>query len=80
MKSLNFSKCKSDVIEGTSNDKKIININIEEKATGEISAGAGVGTSGTLLTVGVENNYLGKGINLNTNATISDESLKGLFL
>ena len=81
LKSLNFFKnVKSDVIEGTSNDKKIININIEEKATGEISAGAGVGTSGTSFTVGVrENNYLGKGINLNTNATISDESLKGLF-
>tara|TARA_Y100000591_G_scaffold29273_1_gene21805 strand:+ start:4277 stop:6529 length:2253 start_codon:yes stop_codon:yes gene_type:complete len=81
LKSLNFFKTvKSEVIDGTNNDKKIININVEEKATGEISAGAGVGTSGTSFTVGVrENNYLGKGINLNTNATISDESLKGLF-
>ena len=29
-----------------SKDLKIININVEEKATGEISAGAGVGTDG----------------------------------
>ena len=81
LKSLNFFKSvKSEITDGTEKDKKIININIEEKATGEISAGAGVGTSGTSFTVGVrENNYLGKGINLNTNATISDESLKGLF-
>ena len=41
-------------------DLKIININVEEKATGEISAGAGVGTSGSSLSFGVkENNYLG---------------------
>ena len=81
LKSLNFFKnVKSEVIDGSNEDRKIININVEEKATGEISAGAGVGTSGTSFTIGVkENNYLGKGINLNTNATISDESLKGLF-
>ncbi len=81
LKSLNFFKSvNSEVIEGNNKDQKIININVEEKATGEISAGAGVGTSGTSFTVGVrENNYLGKGISLNTNATISDESLKGLF-
>ena len=81
LKSLNFfKKVATEVIDGKNKDQKIININIEEKATGEISAGAGVGTSGTSFTVGVrENNYLGKGINLNTNATISDESIKGLF-
>ena len=68
LKSLNFFKSvKSEIVDGIDKDKKIININIEEKATGEISAGAGVGTSGTSFTVGVkENNYLGKGINLNT--------------
>ena len=37
-------------------------IRVEEKPTGEIMAGAGVGTEGTSLTFSVkENNYLGKG-------------------
>ena len=46
-KSLNFFKnVKSEVIEGKANNSKIININLEEKPTGEISAGAGFGTSG----------------------------------
>ncbi len=81
LKSLNFFKnVKSEVIQGSSLDQKIINISVEEKATGEISAGAGVGTSGNTIAFGVkENNYLGKGITLNANASISDESLKGLF-
>ena len=81
LKSLNFFKnVNSEILEGSSPEQKIINISIEEKPTGEISAGAGVGTSGTSFAVGVkENNYLGKGINLAANAIISDESLKGLF-
>ena len=41
---------------------KTINIKVAEKATGEIMAGAGVGTSGGTISFGVnENNYLGKG-------------------
>ncbi len=81
LKSLNFFKTvTSEISEGKSTNSKIINISVEEKSTGEISAGAGVGTSGTSFAIGVkENNYLGKGINLNTNLRISDESIKGLF-
>ena len=38
---------------------KIININVEEKPTGEIFAGAGTGTAGSTVSVGIsENNYL----------------------
>tara|TARA_B100000989_G_scaffold107007_1_gene78443 strand:+ start:482 stop:2734 length:2253 start_codon:yes stop_codon:yes gene_type:complete len=60
--------------------KKIINIKVEEKPTGEIFAGAGTGTTGTSLTAGVkENNYLGLGITLDTNLTITDDTLKGKF-
>ena len=41
---------------------------VEEKATGEISAGAGLGTTGGSIQAGIrENNYLGKGISLKTN-------------
>ena len=31
---------------GSTKDQKIIDIEVEEKPTGEISAGAGIGTSG----------------------------------
>ena len=57
-----------------------MNITVEEKPTGEIMAGAGFGTSGGTFTFGVkENNYLGKGIAVNANATVSKNSFKGIF-
>ena len=59
---------------------KIINITVEEKPTGEISAGAGIGTSGGTISIGVkENNYLGKGLTVLSNFTVTEESLKGVF-
>ena len=81
LKSLNFFKTvKSEVITGKTDQSKVININIKEKPTGEISAGAGVGTSGGTLAAGVkENNYLGKGIAVEANGTITAETFKGLF-
>ena len=43
-------------------------------------AGAGFGTSGGTFTFGVkENNYLGKGISVNANATVSKDRLKGIL-
>ena len=81
IKSLNFFRSvKTDIIDGKNENSKIININIEEKPTGEISAGAGVGTSGSTVMFGVkENNYLGKGLSVDGNATISEETFKGLL-
>ena len=81
LKSLNFFKnVTSDVIDGSEDDSKIINFNIEEKPTGEIFAGAGFGTSGATFTFGVkENNYLGKGLGVEANTTINEESFKGLL-
>ena len=62
------------------NLSKIIDITVEEKATGEIFAGAGTGTTGSSLTAGIkENNYLGLGIKLDTNLAITDDSIKGKF-
>jgi len=80
LKSLNYFKdVTSNVIEN-SNNEKIININVEEKATGEIGAAAGVGTSGNSLGFFVkENNYLGRGVILNADIALSEDSLKGLF-
>ena len=81
LKSLNFFKnVNADVVDGTLPNQKIININVEEKPTGEISAGAGVGTNGGTVAFGVrENNFLGKGVEFSTNLTLNAESLKGLI-
>ena len=81
IKSLNFFKdVTGEVIEDTVNNTKTVNINIEEKPTGEIFAGAGTGTSGTTVSFGIrENNYLGKGVLLDTNANITADSIKGKF-
>ncbi len=81
LKSMNFFKTvSSEVLDGEDFNTKIINITVEEKPTGEISAGAGAGTSGgTFMAAVKENNYLGKGLSLEANATISSETFKGLF-
>ena len=81
LKSLNFFKdIKTEISDGESKDSKIINIYLEEKPTGEIFAGAGAGTGGGTAMFGIkENNYLGKGLSVDANATISAETIKGLF-
>ena len=81
MKSLNFFKnVNAEVIDLDGSNNKIINITVDEKPTGEISAGAGIGTNGETVMFGIkENNYLGKGVKVNANATLSAESLKGIL-
>ena len=81
LNSLNFFKSvSSEVLDGDEKNSKVINITVEEKATGEIMAGAGFGTSESSFMFGVkENNYLGKGISLDANGTISTDSFKGKF-
>ena len=75
-----FKSVDSEIIATDQDDKNIINLIVEEKPTGEISASAGVGTEGTTFAVGVkENNFNGKGIKLATNLAISDDSIRGLF-
>ena len=79
IKSLNFFKSVDvKVIEGTNPSTKILNISVTEKPTGEIMAGAGFGTSGTTFVIGVkENNFLGRGISLDSNLSLGTESIKG---
>tara|TARA_X000000950_G_scaffold261191_1_gene331201 strand:- start:1462 stop:3714 length:2253 start_codon:yes stop_codon:yes gene_type:complete len=81
IKSLNFFKdVKSEILENTTENSKTININLEEKPTGEIMAGAGFGTSGTTTTFGIkENNYLGNGLSVDAKLDLSQESIKGKF-
>ena len=81
IKSLNFfKKVKTQVLDGEDSNSKIINIEVEEKPTGELQAGAGAGTEGGTFFLGIkENNYLGKGLNVDANASISSDSFKGKF-
>ncbi len=80
LKSLNiFGKVEYELI-STENNMKILNITIEEKPTGEISAAAGTGTSGSTFGFGVkENNFLGKNISLDTNLRFDNETIRGKF-
>ena len=81
IKNLNFFKNIDSIVkDGSGFNQKIIDINVEEKPTGEITASAGVGTSGRSIGFGVtENNFLGRGIGLNSNVSFSTETIKGLF-
>ena len=80
LKSLNFfSKVESEILDSQSENKKIINITVTEKPTGEIMAGAGFGTDGGTFMISVsENNFLGRGIEFSTDVSVSADSLKGL--
>ena len=82
IRSLDFFKnVKSKIVDGSNNNLKVINITVEEKPTGQISAGAGYGTSGSTIAAGIqEKNFLGKGINLDSNFEVSEESVKGRFI
>ena len=81
LKNLNYFKSvKSEVLDGTLEGNKIINLSIEEKPTGEISASAGVGTSGNTIGAGIsESNFLGKGIRLIADLSLSTDTIRGKF-
>ena len=82
IKALNyFESVNGEILDGKEFNTKIININITEKATGEIFAGVGTGTDGSNFSFGVkENNYLGRGVKVDTNLNVSDERIKGKFI
>ena len=75
-----FSKVESKIIDTDEAGLKDIELTIEEKPTGEIMAGAGYGSDGSTFSVGIkENNFNGKGIILETNLRLTDDSVKGSF-
>jgi len=64
--------------DGSSKDLKVMDIKVEEKPTGEIAAGAGVGTEGTSFSFSIkENNYLGKGLGLDASLNVTEHSVRG---
>ena len=80
IKSKNIFKSVNYNISENNDSKKIIDITVEEKATGEIFAGAGTGTTGSSFSAGIkENNYLGLGIKLDTELNVTEDSVKGKF-
>ena len=75
-----FNDVTYKVNDGSKNNLKIIDINVEERPTGEISAGAGVGTSGGTIAFNIkENNWLGQGKSVGLEIQADEESLIGDF-
>ena len=75
-----FANVDYEILDTDDEYKKDIEITVKEKPTGEITAGAGYGTSGQTISFGIkENNFSGTATKLNTNLSISSKSVKGGF-
>jgi outer membrane protein insertion porin family len=73
-----FKSVESEIKNGSKNNLKIIDIKVEERPTGEISAGAGIGTNGGSFAINIsENNWLGEGKRVNFELELSQDSMKG---
>ena len=75
-----FKDVKYQVSDGSESNLKTIDIEVEERPTGEISAGAGIGTSGGAIAFGIkENNWLGTGKSVEFQMDLDEESLTGVL-
>ena len=73
-----FKNVTSEIKDGTNQNLKIIDLVVEEQPTGEIMLAAGAGTNGLTIGGGIkEKNFLGKGITLNTDIEVTEETLRG---
>ncbi|MDC0565948.1 outer membrane protein assembly factor BamA [Candidatus Pelagibacter sp.] len=73
-----FAKVDYRILNTENEYKKDIEVTVKEQPTGEITAGAGYGTSGQTLTFGIkENNFAGNATKLNTNLSFTPRSVKG---
>jgi len=73
-----FSNVDYKILDTETEFKKDIEITVTEQPTGEITAGAGYGSSGQTFTFGIkENNFSGNATKLDTNLSISSKSIKG---
>lgn len=73
-----FRSVKSEVVDGSNNNLKVVNITVEERPTGEIAAGAGIGTNGGSFAIGIkENNWLGSGKSISFDIEVDDETFTG---
>ena len=75
-----FQEVKSEIKDTPDENLKNIDITVEEKATGEILVGAGIGSEGGTAQFSVaENNFLGKGVKLSTGLRVSQQRIRGNF-
>ena len=73
-----FGKVEKKITEGSSPNLKVLEITVEERATGELAAGAGVGTDGTSFMFSIsENNWLGRGIKFSSTLNLTEETISG---
>ena len=81
IKSLNFFRSVTGKVLNTEeNNDKIIDITVEEKPTGEIGASVGLGTDNNSVGFFVrEGNYLGTGLSVQTNLSLSQETIRGVL-
>lgn len=78
IKSLRIFKDVKFKTQNSGNEKVDLNISVEEQPTGSVSAGIGVGSSGsTVSSTIVEKNLFGKGISLDGNVSIGTEKVSG---
>ena len=76
-----FKTVDTNIKDGSNDTLKEIDLKIVERPTGEISLTAGFGTDGETIGGGLkENNFLGKGIKLDTNIELTADSIKGKFI
>ena len=81
LRSLNlFGNVNINVNEGENINTKVLDIEVQEKPTGEISVGAGYGSEGGTFGFSVsENNFLGKNIKLTTDIRTTEDTLREVF-
>ena len=78
IKSLRIFKDVKFNTDNLGNEKVDLNISVEEQPTGSVSAGVGVGTSGSTVSSTItEKNLFGKGIKLDGNASVGTEKISG---
>ena len=75
-----FKNVTYEVQNGSKENLKVIDIFIEEKPTGEVSAGAGIGSNGGSFAITIkENNWLGEGKKVAFDLQIDQESIAGII-
>tara|TARA_A100001015_G_C15005784_1_gene720581 strand:+ start:113 stop:2341 length:2229 start_codon:yes stop_codon:yes gene_type:complete len=75
-----FKNVKYEVLNGSEKNLKIVNFEVEEQPTGEITAGAGIGSDGGTFAIGIkEKNWLGSGKSISLDLEVDSESLSGML-
>jgi len=75
-----FKKINTDVKKNKNQESTVdVVVNVEEQPTGSISAGIGLGTSGSSISTGIqEKNLFGRGISANSNISLGTEKISGI--